>query len=98
MDGLELFIDESIRRWQAGGYEPTLFKAKRAQDGTLVTITQLVEGGELHAGFEKLRSLNLLDWSIEAAVLRFPGRFNEATIEAAEARLVQAGWQSKPLV
>jgi hypothetical protein len=98
MDGLELFVDESVRRWQANGYEPILFLAKRDQNGTHDTLTQLVVSGELHVGFEKLRNLNLLDWSMEAAVLRFPGRFNETTIEAAEARLAQAGWRPKPLV
>jgi uncharacterized protein with PIN domain len=61
-------------------------------------LTREVDADELAPGLKNLRDLNLLSWSIEAAVLRFPGRYNETTIEAAEARLAQAGWRPKPLV
>jgi hypothetical protein len=46
--------------------------------------------GEIQSGFKRLRQLGLLEWSIEAAVTKFPDEFPRQIREAAEWRLQQA--------
>lgn len=86
---LEQFIDESIRRSAEKGYHPTTFLRMRQDYGTVGTIKRLVENGERQSGFVRLKELNLLDWSLEAAVLKFPNEpgFTRTTKAYAEARL-----------
>jgi hypothetical protein len=86
-DDLEAFIDESIRRSIRAGYHPTIFIGMRARHGTVEAITKLVQSGEIQSGFEKLRQLGMLEWSIEAAILKFPGRFTPTARECAQFRL-----------
>lgn len=87
---LESFIDESIRLSKTHGYYPTAFERMRSQHGTAPAIAKLVESGDIQSGFKRLKDLGLLDWTIEAAVTKFPGEFSRATLECAEWRLRQA--------
>jgi hypothetical protein len=88
---LEAFIDESIRVSRQHHYYPTVFQGMRARHGTVAAIEKLVLSGEIQSGFKKLKDLGLLDWTIEAAVLRFPGEFHNREVhEAARWRLEQA--------
>ncbi|MFG1345112.1 hypothetical protein V5F59_09485 [Xanthobacter autotrophicus DSM 431] len=86
---LEQFIDESIQVSRTKGYHPTTFMRMRADYGTVGAIRRLVETGEKQSGFVRLRELGLLDWSLEAAVIKFPDEpgFTRTTIAYAEARL-----------
>jgi hypothetical protein len=86
---LEQFIDESIKVSNAKDYYPTTFMRMRADYGTVEAIKRLVETGEKQSGFVKLEKLNLLDWSLEAAVLKFPDEqgFTRTTAAYAKARL-----------
>ena len=86
-DALEAFIDESIRLSAQRNYHPTDFIRMRHQYGTIPAIERLVKTGEVQTGFKKLQSLDLLDWSIEAAVLKFPGCFSNDAKECAAFRL-----------
>jgi hypothetical protein len=86
-DPLEAFIDEGIRRMAKRGYYPTIFQGMRARHGTVEAITKLVESGEIQSGFKKLRQLRMLEWSMEAAVMRFPNRFSVSARECAQFRL-----------
>lgn len=61
--GLEAFIDEGIRISRQNEYHPTVFIGMRERLGTVPAISQLVE-------------LGLLDWTIEAAVTKFPDEFS----------------------
>jgi hypothetical protein len=92
---LDTFIDESIRRSIKAGYRPTVFVGMRARHGTVEAITRLVQSGEIQSGFEKLRQLGLLEWSIEAAILKFPDRFTASARECAEFRLRLAQQRTK---
>jgi hypothetical protein len=88
---LEAFCDEGIRVViKTVGIYPTAFSEMRRLRGTRAAITKLVRRGEIQSGFERLRVLGLLHWSIEAAVLQFPEEFDRETIEAARWRLEQA--------
>lgn len=87
---LESFIDESIRVSQANGYDPHVFVRMRADHGTVGAIQRLVRSGEIQYGLTRLVKLGLSEWSVETAVLQFPGEFSEQDRQAAEWRLCQA--------
>lgn len=88
--GLETFIDETIRLSREKGYHPTAFSAMRERYTTVPAISRLVVSGDIQSGFNRLRQLGLLDWTIEAAVMKFPDEFSREVREAAEWRLRQA--------
>lgn len=85
--GLESFIDETIRIARERGYNPSAFIVMRHRHGTIEAIARLVVSGETQSGFKRLKSLGLLDWSIEAAVLKFPAEFTADVRQSAEFRL-----------
>jgi hypothetical protein len=87
VDDLEAFIDETIRLAKEHNYSPTVFRGMRAQYGTVAAIEKLVQSGDVQSGFKRLESLGLLEWSIEAAVIKFPERFTRAARECAQFRL-----------
>ena len=86
---LEKFIDESIERLKENGYIPHMFIDMRLQHGTVEAIKRLVASKNVREEFIKLWELNLLDMSIEAAVLRFPEEFTPEEQEVARWRLSQ---------
>jgi hypothetical protein len=86
---LEVFIDELIRRAGAKGYSPTVFLQMRERWGTREAVRRLVISGDIQSGLRRLQDLNLLDWSIEAAALKFPAYFDKGTRDAAQFRLDQ---------
>jgi hypothetical protein len=86
-DPLEAFIDESLRRSSKKDYPATVFRRMRRDYGTVAAIERLVVDGEIQSGFKALVSLGMRDWTIEAAVLKFPARFNKSAVECAEFRL-----------
>lgn len=91
VDELEAFIDEGIRRSEAKRYYPHEFKRMRKRWGTTEAIRRLVISGEMQSGFRRMKDLDLLEWSLEEAVRKFPrSEFNREVREAAEWRLEQA--------
>jgi hypothetical protein len=87
--GLEAFIDKSIELSKARGYNPSVFMGMRRHHGTIEAIERLVQSGDIQSGFKRLQQLNLLEWTIEAAVTKFPGEFGRNARECAEWRLAQ---------
>jgi hypothetical protein len=87
---LEAFIDETIRRAAKVGYHPTVFIGMREKLGTVTAISKLVESGDVQSGFKRLSKLGLLDWTIEAAVGKFPSEFSATARECAAFRLKSA--------
>ena len=85
--GLEAFIDECVRQFIGVRYQPTKFQGMRHRYGTLEAVERLVRGGEVQSGSRKLKALGLLDWSIEAAVIKFSSEFTQATRQCAEFRV-----------
>jgi hypothetical protein len=86
---LEAFIDESIELSKARGYNPMIFIGMRRQHGTIEAIERLVQSGDIQSGFKRLQQLNLLEWTIEAAVTKFSTEFGRHALECAEWRLAQ---------
>jgi hypothetical protein len=86
---LEAFIDKTIELAKARGYNPTIFQGMRRQHGTLQAIEMLVQSGDVQSGFRRLKQLGLLEWSIEAAVTRFPAEFTQNARQCAGWRLQQ---------
>lgn len=84
---LEAFIDETIRLSRKNNYHPTAFIAMRHRHGTINAITRLVENGDVQSGFKRLSELGLLEWTIEAAVMKFPDEFSASARQCAEFRL-----------
>ena len=84
---LEAFIDETIRVSAKHSYFPTTFIGMRQRHGTVEAITRLVSSGDLQSGFSKLKKLGLLDYTIEAAVLKFPEEFSKGAHDCAAFRL-----------
>ena len=70
------FIDEGIKLAKQRGYNPTIFVGMRHQYGTVDAIERLVQSGDIQSGFKRLNQLNLLDWTIESAVTKFPAEFS----------------------
>jgi hypothetical protein len=87
--GLEAFIDETLELAKARGYVPTVFIGMRRQYGTIDAIERLVQSGDIQSGFKRLRQLDLLDWTIESAVIKFPSEFTRNARECSEWRLKQ---------
>ena len=86
-DELEAFIDESLRRSLKKEYPASVFRRMRQQYGTVEAIERLVKDGDIQSGFKALVKLGMRDWTIEAAVLKFPGRFSKSARDCAEFRL-----------
>jgi hypothetical protein len=86
---LEAFIDKSIELAKERGYNPAIFIGMRRQYGTVDAIERLVQSGDLQSGFKRLNQLDLLDWTIESAVTRFPTEFSRNARQCAEWRLQQ---------
>lgn len=84
---LETFIDEGIKKSQEKGYHPTVFIGMRERHGTIEAISRLVESGDIQSGFKRLQKLDLIDWTIEAAVVKFSSEFSRQAQECAEFRL-----------
>lgn len=86
---LEAFVEESTRRCVARGYHPTAFLEMRDKHGLIEAIRRLVESSDVQSGFARLDKLGMLEWSLEAAVIRFPTQFSQMTREYAGFRLGQ---------
>lgn len=86
---LEAFIDEGIKLSIERDYHPTIFVGMRRDYGTIDAIERLVQTGDIQSGFKRLHQLNLLDWTIEAAIMRFPSEFSNNARQCAEWRLQQ---------
>jgi hypothetical protein len=69
------------------GYTPHEFIRMRQHHGTASAIERLVVSGEVQSGFYRLRKLNILEWSMESAVLAFPDEFTQTARECAAFRL-----------
>jgi hypothetical protein len=84
---LEAFIDETIKRAREKGYFPTIFVGMRQKLGTITAITKLVGSGDIQSGFRRLNKLGLSNWTIEAAVEKFPNEFSSDDLKCASFRL-----------
>ena len=71
---------------------PTNF-ATAPRHKTLEAISKLVVSEGVQSGFRRLKDLGLLDWTIEAAVMKFPDEFSASVRECAvfRLRLARAG-------
>ncbi|MDE2446892.1 MAG: hypothetical protein KGO94_11975 [Alphaproteobacteria bacterium] len=87
---LENFIDNSIELCRAKKYSPIAFIRMRFELGTVHAISKLVTSGKFQSGFTRLIRLGLVDWTIEAAVEKFPAEFSKSDLECAKFRLKEA--------
>ena len=92
---LEAFVDEAIKLAKGHGYNPTIFVGMRHRYGTLDAMERLVQSGDIQSGFKRLNQLNLLDWTIESAITKFPTEFSRNARQCAEWRLQQIQPTSK---
>jgi hypothetical protein len=87
-DPLEAWVDESIERSRAKGYDPTEFISMRARHKTVPAMERLIRSGQIQSGLIRLKHLGMAEeWSIEAGILKFPDRFTPDARAAAKFRL-----------
>lgn len=88
---LEEFIDRLTERADVKVYIPKLFTDTRYRYGTVQAIKMLISSREIRKYdlIWRLRELNLLDLSVEAAVLKFPENFTFEEQKTARWRLKQ---------
>lgn len=87
-DPLEAWVDESIQRSRAKGYDPFAFIDMRKRHQTIPAMERLVQSGHIQSGFIRLRDLGMAeDWSVEAGILKFPERFTVAARACAQFRI-----------
>jgi hypothetical protein len=84
---LEEFVDESISRAQARDYTPNWFIGMWNEDRSHAPIERLVKTAEAKSGYKRMVQIGLKDWTLEAAVVRFPKRFSKEAFAYASARL-----------
>lgn len=90
-DPLEAFVNESLERSWNKGYPARVFRRMRYDYGTEEAMRRLAEADALQTGLLELAKRDLLDWSVEAGVLRFPDRFpGRLTQASAKFKLDQA--------
>ena len=87
---LEAFIEEGHRRAVERGYRNTGFMQMHARYGTIEAITRLVKSGEIKSGLRRMIELGLAEWTIDAAVAKFPEHFPADVQAAAQWRLSTA--------
>lgn len=92
---LESMVDAAMERLGAHNYVPTTFVEMRAARGTAEAMRYLMAVREIETGLGTIHNLGLLDYSIEAIVLRFPTEFSRAAREIAEFRLKLFGWNHR---
>ena len=87
---LEAFMDESLRQGVKKGYNQPIFMRMRTRHGTVEAMKKLVVSSEIQSGFQRMKEIGLLDWTVEAAILKFPDEFTFEDRDAAKWRLEQA--------
>lgn len=92
MDDLDAHIDDCIQHWVASGSSTLGFPTMRTRHGTVGAIARLVRTRTIQAGFTQLWEHGLLQWSLEAAVLKFPHYFDDGTCNAAQRTLRMVGF------
>ncbi|RWD31336.1 MAG: hypothetical protein EOS22_04765 [Mesorhizobium sp.] len=90
---LEAWTDASISAATAKGYNPTEFRKMRQRYGTLEAMRLLVTSGDIQTGFKRMQEVGLLDYSLEAGVLRFADEFGVFKRELKQA----AAWRLRLL-
>lgn len=86
-DNLEEFVDKSIQVNSSLGNVQDKLKDMREREGTVRTITNLVAMGTTATGYHNAIKLDLVEWSMEAAVCRFPDQFDLKTRLRAQLQL-----------
>jgi len=86
-DPLEAWVDDSIQLVEAKGYRPSEFIAMRERYGTAPAMERLMRSGTVQSGFIRLKKLGMIEWSVEAGILKFRERFTEPACDAAAWRL-----------
>lgn len=88
------FMEESVRKSREAKppYYPVRFlamwdEAGHTHQGLKKVMAQLVESGDIQSGFQKMKDLGLIDWSVEAGVVKFSSEFKPATVSCAKFRL-----------
>ncbi|MGV2165108.1 hypothetical protein ACQZ40_01910 [Agrobacterium sp. 16-172Ci] len=93
---LDAFIEQGLKLSLAKGYPATIFRRMVAEYGTVEAVRRLAEADALQSGLRELAKLDLLNWSAEAAVGKFPELFpNLLTRESAAFKLRLAHLESE---
>jgi hypothetical protein len=86
-DALEAWVDEAIQRCASRGLLPGRFPEMRKNLGTAPAIARLMNTPFERTPLRRLKQAGLIEWSLEAGVLRFPDCFGPRIRDAAQFRL-----------
>lgn len=85
---LDEFVAESLRLCRLKRYNSTAFEDMRERLGLVPAIVRSVETSDPRSGYLQMCKLGLKDWTLEAAVVKFPEVFKDPkTQHYARARL-----------
>ncbi len=84
-------LEEMLREARGKTVRLTRTRQKIGRDGEAKTASDLTLKPDASTGFDDLVRFQLPELTFEAVVLRHPGTFEEATLDAARARLEKAG-------
>ena len=87
LDALEDWLNEATRRCMAQGFLRGRFHELRTRVGTVAAINQQMGTPVEQTPLRRLKEAGLLEWSLEAGVLRFPECFDQGIRDAAKSRL-----------
>lgn len=85
---LEAWLDKCHEVAREHGFpDPSAFREMRTRYGTLPAVIKLVTDGTMQSGFQWCRDHGILDYSVEAAVIKFAAEFDPGTVDCARWRL-----------
>ena len=86
-EALEEFVNEMIKRSAKKKHYLPRFKKMRKLLNTKRAIAKLMVSSKVQYGFEQLVKNELLDWTLESAVLKFQNEFSPDIVECARFRI-----------
>ena len=87
---LNAWMSQCHRVCREHGFEDRVrFERMRRDYGTWRAMVMLVESGDIQSGLTWCHEQGLLDYSIEAAILKFGSEFDDDHVQCAKWRLAQ---------
>jgi hypothetical protein len=84
---LEAYADTMLHRAAEKGFRPTVLIRLRETYGTVRAFSKLFRTDDIESGFRQMKQLGLIEWSIEAAVVKFSREFDQVDVDLARRRL-----------
>lgn len=84
---LEAYADTMLHRAAEKGFRPIVLIRLRETYGTVRAFSKILRTDDIESGFRQMKQLGLVEWSVEAVVVRFTREFDQADVQLARRRL-----------